>query len=1518
MFNGSSKSGICLLFIVLSTMLAASSMADDRSLFQATNAKPYVFFIVDISGSMADTTDRRNPPMSGEDPASKLYLAKRAAYEVIQEVGDSVNYGFATFNRERMVIYRKHWLYKTVNSPSFYSSIPIFPAGRAVIFGEPRNRKTGEVGDSGGSNFTIIDDTNKTYQHRRCTSPTSVEDKLLDFPKLGHVGDYETFIYYEYGSKDYKVTMLPLTAPNKIGDMTFQARLRVEERTGNCADEFTSNIYTLRHEETLTFERFYTDDGDPDDPLPFADFTDYLGIGRSGNDTSPFTMDSYQGTSACSAAALNNPADPDDGRSHRWDGNYDGDVAFGDIITYDVTPDPLNRGRELARGDMIPWDWNPNTYTTSNREEIILRLAPNLSQGETIPDFRVGRYFQDVPSGTPTNPRLQLKTEYVNRPPILTFGGTPIGGSLISFKGWYDDWLGPARDVNTGDLTLDCRQKYVILLTDGAETCESGNLSNANSDSRRIPREAASDLYDRGIRTFVVAFGTTNSETESLTDIAEEGGTGAGIDANNDGIFENPGRDKDGDGEPDGPGPITANNKTELVNALLDVFQLVQPEATSISAAAVPSVQADVADKIYLTEFTPLDAGSTWPGSLQSFVKPLPFTVDGLPDKSKKCTLTQTSSCLAWDAQDVVVDTQVKGSETDPLGFAANQRRIFYSKFRMDNGAVQELPNEEVPRQRRFFEEVDIPTVGLLPPKAYDLWRGLGLNFTQGDTVSEATAAGRAKLVADRLVELKTSTLPDGTDLEFVVGDFFHSDPLVVSSPANTTYFLLDLEGDPTKTCEDGDPNSYRCFALLHQFRRKMLFIGSNAGMLHAFDAGQYQLPPSPELVDLGEFDNGTGRELFAYVPRPVMPTLVEMMVDRRSRHQFTVDGPPVAADVFIDPIHAGVDAIPGLRPRAADREWRTVLMGGLRRGGASLGDRAFGFGDILDPDVVKPDPLNPLANTDIQESSGYYLIDITQPDLIATSLLPGGRNDRDGDSEVDIWVPTGITNTANPPACLGGTDPDGSGAAVPSGCGPLAFATPMWEFLDLMLDGTTASGALLPPLRLDEDDNGFVDLGFTWSKPVIGRLRVCDGSQCDPTDPAQLTSGDQQDRYVAVFGGGIDPLHPNSRGNWIYMVDVETGQAIYKQPVVGSVPSSPAVTVTSDGYIDRIYFGTTEGFLYRLDMRPKGLDGKQILPALSSTVLSETAVDPANVLGTPELVTRTVRRILPQAATGEGGAQVFLPQVLFDTNEDTPLEDRAIYMSPSVFFIADLGLQGVAFGTGNREDLFQEIETPLPSDTPRSERFMVFTDDTDEVDLRSLTFTPRTVGNFQQVLPGSDFSGLNLLGEDRIEGQRGWYIDLTEEERLIGEPLVLAGVLFFSTFRPNTPALVGTGTNILCEESGLGKVYGTLVTNAEGILADSSGTASRSIEVSGLITAPFAEQSATKNPPDASSTGGGPNEITPELKRLMEELRALFPENCTFPPGHRLDIKVRNQNTGLTFVVPVPICVIDTSFREI
>ena len=45
----------------------------------------------------------------------------------------------------------------------------------------------------------------------------------------------------------------------------------------------------------------------------------------------------------------------------------------------------------------------------------------------------------------------------------------------------------------------------------------------------------------------------------------------------------------------------------------------------------------------------------------------------------------------------------------------------------------------------------------------------------------------------------------------------------------------------------------------------------------------------------------------------------------------------------------------------------------------------------------------------------------------------------------------------------------------------------------------------------------------------------------------------------VIFFGGGMDPSNLNQQGNWLYMVDIETGKAIYKRRLEGSAPSDPA-----------------------------------------------------------------------------------------------------------------------------------------------------------------------------------------------------------------------------------------------------------------------------------------------------------------------------------------------------------------------
>ena len=86
-----------------------------------------------------------------------------------------------------------------------------------------------------------------------------------------------------------------------------------------------------------------------------------------------------------------------------------------------------------------------------------------------------------------------------------------------------------------------------------------------------------------------------------------------------------------------------------------------------------------------------------------------------------------------------------------------------------------------------------------------------------------------------------------------------------------------------------------------------VLFAASNDGMLHAFNAV-------------------TGIEMWAYVPTIVLPNLYKL-ADKNYSHEFYVDGTPIIGDVF------------------DGTNWRTILVGGLNKGG-----KGYYALDVTDP----------------------------------------------------------------------------------------------------------------------------------------------------------------------------------------------------------------------------------------------------------------------------------------------------------------------------------------------------------------------------------------------------------------------------------------------------------------------------------------------------------------------------------------------------------------------------------------
>lgn len=99
---------------------------------------------------------------------------------------------------------------------------------------------------------------------------------------------------------------------------------------------------------------------------------------------------------------------------------------------------------------------------------------------------------------------------------------TPIADSLYMAKRYFDDYI--KRDTPSQG---KCRANYIILLTDGLESCrylDSPTNLKPDFDSGTT---AAKDLHDAGVNTFVIGFGkAAGTNINALNNIARAGSNG--------------------------------------------------------------------------------------------------------------------------------------------------------------------------------------------------------------------------------------------------------------------------------------------------------------------------------------------------------------------------------------------------------------------------------------------------------------------------------------------------------------------------------------------------------------------------------------------------------------------------------------------------------------------------------------------------------------------------------------------------------------------------------------------------------------------------------------------------------------------------------------------------------------------------------------------------------------------------------------------------------------------------------
>ncbi len=272
---------------------------------------------------------------------------------------------------------------------------------------------------------------------------------------------------------------------------------------------------------------------------------------------------------------------------------------------------------------------------------------------------------------------------------------------------------------------------------------------------------------------------------------------------------------------------------------------------------------------------------------------------------------------------------------------------------------------------------------------------------------------------------------------------------------------------------------------------------------------------------------------------------------------------------------------------------------------------------------------------------------------------------------------------------------------------------------------------------KLDPDEPGFSELGYTWSRPEVMQMRYED-------DGATVVED------VLMFGGGYDPAaddddQARSMGRALFVVDAMTGDLIWKAgqntedaPNHGytvddmsySIPSDVAVIDgDQNGYADRMYVGDTGGQVWRADLGGPPADWHVYKLASDG-----------------EAATSAERKFLypPDVVTGE--------------------DSRGRY-------------KAVLLGSGDRTSPFK---------TSVLNRFYMFKDhNTDSIDEVDQPAAALVESDLYDATDGVH----EVIDSDRLDGKDGWYINLRDTgEKVVTNAVTLGGTVFFSTNEPPPP----------------------------------------------------------------------------------------------------------------------------------
>lgn len=1347
-----------LRVLALSTVLAIGFhvRGDDKDLLKKGSAPPNVMVILSNTDSMKYMPYLQGSPPNlinlptdgqyGDSPASKFGLAKAAFSLVVQQNRSRFNFGLSWYSFHGEQVFRKHFSYQLTGNQTIAGAAYDFPGdtfkeavgtfeewgklGNGPILSTAGGIETFGVGGTTLSGFFFTDAAPGATG--TCTTATC---SGYAFENITGVGNFRIAVH-----------AVPAPSGQPYGNLTVTVIKEYQKQTGfNYATQATTPAGNPGR-VSLTYSAA---PGDPNLPNIYStgpDVGKYMGFMKSGD---------WDVQDDCGGWFLKaNPGYPVVDIPRDYASNYPNcsittcavpaQDSYGCVLRY-------MRPQSAAIGYAQP----AGTYTPT--------IVPDPPGATCSP----GLVYSTLTA--PENQVILLNNHASHIPESNMFKNIDDYFSTLSCMG---------NGVRSDDPSKTCRTGAIILLSDTFDACgpNCGQLATA---------KYLISLKSHHVPVYVISFGELDGPTATAQEAHCIATTSGSETATSQGVFF-----------------ISSTDPTQVASDLQQAFAAILTKideaVEDFASATISSVQAGNGQMAFLATFNARKNRSIWEGALRGYklrddgsINPppvAPSTVSANPDGTPCVTTIKDPNdpqlnkvldapcnqfpILRWNAEINMASVPVVDIASNPSGVAdlapgsALQTGSKYSdgsndtahsipvNFYTGRRIIWSLPNtvasaagapanfplngsvslEPVPEiyepflvdtAKSYWPKLKLlmtpqgnpPTTGQTPcatlpiPCAItDTDAGQSVRFIRGDrdsvTKELRVAAGQPNYpVGD-------THYYDSPSGQLKLGDIFHSNPQLIGEPQNYFYFA-------------SDQHNYSKFFKKNAHRRRVLYAGGNDGLLHAFDVGVWDRDITACVAPLNDcYDFGTGAELFAYAPRSIMQNFKRLKNARGPQStldEWTVDGAPSADDMFIDTNHGGT-------PVAANRDWRTVIVGTTREGSPFEG-RTTAY-DLQCQSV---------STTAFQNNgSSVYALDVTTPEPVdAQGVQANG-------------------STASP-GCLNG------GANCNLGPWPKV----LWE----IQDPTT-------------DASGYLNMGESWSKPGLGRI-------CVARDAANVCT---DERFVAIFGGGFDRERRNRRGNYLYIVDVETGFVLYKANSgtsdlgttnFASIPSETAsIDFNGDGYLDFVYVGDLLGRMWRLDLRSVALPAGAPTDRWSSKL---------------------------KKADGSALSAFLLFQAPQVANRLYP-----IYYRPAVI---SLGLTnsgspkfGIAFGTGDRDDVPAKCPSPATNPTRSityNERYYYVIDDSNTV-----TVTETTPGMLQI----ANDSAPNVT----TNPSKGWYLILgtysnVAAERVITNSLVINKYIYFFTYSPaSTPTVVNCPPPGSCSDNG-GLARGYVVYYANG-----------------------------------------------------------------------------------------------------